>query len=129
MSWSTRRRWIAIVAGVATGAVLVLLVVMLVHAQTLRLAANARRAERDRAAIVALVGVPDLAVSSSSRWLRHPSVSEPGAPFADAPATLDTDPAGAAIAPPRALYRGTDRSHFEVRHRVSGGQDPHGSAP
>lgn len=71
----------------------------------LLLDAAARRArQRERApqaqAIGRLLGVADLALSSSSRWLRHPSVSEPGAPFADGPAILDNDPAGAAIGPP-----------------------------
>jgi hypothetical protein len=51
-------------------------------------------------AVVRLLGMADLALSSSSRWLRHPSVSEPGAAFADGPAMLDVDPAGAAIGPP-----------------------------
>jgi hypothetical protein len=64
-----------------------------------------RTAQAERAshvqAVVGLLGTADLALSSASRWLRHPSVSEPGAAFADAPAVLDADPAGAAIGPPR----------------------------
>jgi hypothetical protein len=54
-----------------------------------------------RVAVTRVVGTADLALSSSSRWLRHPSQAEPGAAFADAPASFDPDPAGAAIAPPR----------------------------
>ena len=63
---------------------------------------RAARQERDPQvqAIVRLLGVADLALSSSSRWLRHPSITEPGAPFADSPAILDNDPAGAMIGPP-----------------------------
>ncbi len=57
-------------------------------------------------AVARLLGTADLALSSASRWLRHPSLSEPGAAFADAPAILDVDPAGAAIAPPRAVLAG-----------------------
>jgi len=63
-----------------------------------------RRSVGLRRAAVRLVGA-DLALSSSSRWLRHPSTSEPGAPFADAPAILDTDPGGGMIGPPRELLR------------------------
>jgi hypothetical protein len=63
-----------------------------------------RAVQRERSpqvqSIVRLLGVADLALSSSSRWLRHPSVSEPGAPFAEGPAILDNDPAGAVIGPP-----------------------------
>lgn len=63
-----------------------------------------RRAGRDDArhdAVVTLVGMSDLALSSSARWLRHPSQAEPGAAFSDSPASLDVDPAGAWIGPPR----------------------------
>ena len=65
-------------------------------------AQRARRQERNPQveSIVRLLGVADLALSSSSRWLRHPSVTEPGAPFADGPGILDNDPAGAMIGPP-----------------------------
>ena len=68
--------------------------------------------ERRRAALPALaisraavrtLGTPDLALSSSSRWLRHPSQAEPGAPFSDSPAALDPDPGGSVLAPPREL--------------------------
>lgn len=62
--------------------------------------ADARR-RASREATTRVVGTADLALSSSSRWLRHPSQAEPGAAFADAPASLDPDPAGAAIGPPR----------------------------
>ncbi len=63
-----------------------------------------RRTVAVRRAVVRVVGA-DLALSSSSRWLRHPSTSEPGAPFADAPAILDTDPGGGMIGPPLELLR------------------------
>lgn len=62
----------------------------------------AREADSPRhEAVVMLVGTSDLALSSSARWLRHPSQAEPGAAFSDAPASLDVDPAGAWIGPPR----------------------------
>ncbi|MCL4177727.1 MAG: hypothetical protein KJ072_08255 [Verrucomicrobia bacterium] len=79
-------------------------VAMLVDAQVRRAAQQARQPEVQ--SVVRLLGVADLALSSSSRWLRHPSIAEPGAPFADGPAILDNDPAGAAISPPRASERG-----------------------
>jgi hypothetical protein len=60
---------------------------------------RATRSER-LAAVARLTGLPDLALSSSARWLRHPSQAEPGAPFSDVPAGLDVDPAGALIGPP-----------------------------
>jgi hypothetical protein len=70
--------------------------------------ATARRSARDasssaRRELAALLGAPDLALSSSSRWLRHPSLSEPMAPFADGPATLDVDPGGGFVSPLSAL--------------------------
>ena len=69
--------------------------------------ARHRRSQPDVRAVVRLLGTADMALSSASRWLRHPSLSEPGAAFADAPAILDADPAGAMIAPPRGLLGGT----------------------
>lgn len=49
-------------------------------------------------------GATDLALSTSSRWLRHPSVAEPAAACQDQPPCFDTDPAGLAIAPPGSFY-------------------------
>lgn len=70
-------------------------------------------------AVVRTLGTPDLVLSSSSRWLRHPSQTEPGAPFADSPAALDPDPGGAVIGPPRALL-GVGTRDLAIRHRRSG---------
>jgi hypothetical protein len=107
-------------AVLAVGATLAVgVVAMLVHAATLRAGARSDAARADRAAVVRLTGSPDLALSSASRWLRHPALSEPGAAFADAPALPDTDPAGASIPPPRTLYRDTARS-VVVRRTVDG---------
>jgi len=120
MTHALRRR-LFLAGALGAGATLAgLLAAMLAHANAQRAAARLPGAERERGALVRLAGVPELAVSSSSRWLRHPSLSEPGAPFADAPAMLDTDPAGAAIAPPRALYRRTEHARLEVRHPARG---------
>jgi hypothetical protein len=68
--------------------------------------ARARQALGVRTAAARVLGMPDLVLSSSSRWLRHPSQAEPGAPFADVPASLDTDPGGAVVGPPHELLGG-----------------------
>lgn len=49
-------------------------------------------------------GSSELALSTSSRWLRHPAAAEPGAGCQDQPPCFDVDPAGLAIAPPRMLF-------------------------
>jgi hypothetical protein len=70
-------------------------------------AARRRARARDRAAIQAVLPrLPsnDLALSGSSRWLRFPSLEEPGAAFQDSPALPDADPAGGAMAPPREVW-------------------------
>jgi hypothetical protein len=66
---------------------------------------GARAREQTAAmAIARRLGTTDLALSGGARWLRAPSIEEPGAAFADAPAMPDPDPAGGAMAPPRALW-------------------------
>jgi hypothetical protein len=72
--------------------------------------ARARRAaaRRDAAAVEALarrLPSSDLALSGGARWLRTPSLEEPGAAFADGPALPDPDPAGGAMAPPEEVWR------------------------
>ncbi len=76
--------------------------------------ANARRAAKanDAAAIDALakrLPTSDLALSGGARWLRAISLEEPGAAFADGPASPDPDPAGAAMAPPVELWSATTK--------------------
>lgn len=82
-----------------------LLVVLCVAVSASVLADAARRRHampRGAARAVVLVsGLPDLALSSTARWLRHPSQVEPWAAVADLPASLDTEPAGMVIGPPR----------------------------
>ena len=46
----------------------------------------------------------DFSLSGSGRHLRHVSLAEPGAAFADVVAGPDGDPAGGALAPPRAVW-------------------------
>ena len=76
--------------------------------------ANTRRAAKanDAAAIEALakrLPTSDLALSGGARWLRAISLEEPGAAFADGPASPDPDPAGAAMAPPVELWSASQR--------------------
>ncbi len=68
---------------------------------------RARAARRDDAAVRAVVArlpAGDLALAGGARHLRFPSLEEPGAAFADGPASVDVDPAGGAVAPPREVY-------------------------
>ena len=53
-----------------------------------------------RRATVQTLGFADFALSSSARWLRHPSQVERMAPFQDLPASFDVDPAGSLQGPP-----------------------------
>ena len=50
------------------------------------------------AAIARATGLSELALSTSSTWLRHPALAAPSSGAADATVGLDVDPAGAAIA-------------------------------
>jgi hypothetical protein len=55
-------------------------------------------------AVAKRLPAPDLALSGGARWLRSPSMEEPGAAFAEGPAMPDADPAGGIMAPPRAIW-------------------------
>lgn len=79
---------------VALGSLVVASIAVLLHARLRVVDLEARRAA------VRAVGFADLALSSSARWIRHPSQVELAAPFQDGPASLDTDPAGAIVGPP-----------------------------
>jgi hypothetical protein len=98
-------------------AAIALFAALLAIAISISIDAARRRAARDVTAdraVVALTGLPDLVLSSSSRWLRHPSQAEPGAASADVPSSLDVDPAGGWIGPPRAILR---TAGVEIRRR------------
>jgi hypothetical protein len=76
---------------------------------TIGIDARARRSAKDAeaGAIEALsrrLPTCDLALSGGARWLRAVSLEEPGAAFADGPASPDPDPAGAAMAPPVEIW-------------------------
>ncbi len=91
-----------------------LLVSLPVSVAAISLDASARRRARARDqpaidAIARIVPSSDLALSGGARWLRSPSMEEPGAAFQDAPAIADPDPAGGAMAPPIAVWSGAVR--------------------
>ncbi len=46
------------------------------------------------------VGLPNLAITSAARYLRHYSIADLTTPFQDYPASLDHFPAGFAFVPP-----------------------------
>ncbi len=87
------------------GAVLLLLVLPAsIGVIALDAGARARARDASSAAIDAVarrLPSSDLALSGGARWLRFPSLEEPGAAFQDSPALPDPDPAGGAMAPPR----------------------------
>jgi hypothetical protein len=56
----------------------------------------------------------DLALSGGARWLRFPSLEEPGAAFSEGPAVADADPAGGLISPPRAFWTAVSRMKTEA---------------
>ncbi|MCL2724703.1 MAG: hypothetical protein FWD69_09730 [Polyangiaceae bacterium] len=74
----------------------------------MRRAARAEEAE-SIALLACRLPTSDLALSGSARWLRAVSLEEPGAAFADGPATPDPDPAGGAMAPPSEVWAGVAR--------------------
>ena len=93
----------------ARNAAIVLALVLPSSIALIAIDASARRAKRrtDQPAIDAIARrLPsnDLALSGGARWLRAPSMEEPGAAFADGPALPDPDPAGGIMAPPRAVW-------------------------
>jgi hypothetical protein len=77
------------------------------HAAYLR----ARRAADQPAieAVARLLPSNDLALAGGGRWLRFPSLEEPGAAFQDGPALPDPDPAGGTMAPPIAVWQAESR--------------------
>jgi hypothetical protein len=75
------------------------------------IAIDARARRADRAAeqgvidgVVVRLPSSDLALSGGARWLRFPTMEEPGAAFQDGIALPDPDPGGGAMAPPRAEW-------------------------
>jgi hypothetical protein len=87
--------------------------------------ARARRHEKENEvstviAVAKRLPSCDLALSGGARWLRTPSLEEPGAAFSDGPALPDPDPAGGAVSPPRAVW--TEEAN--IANIASGGAKP-----
>ncbi len=90
-------------------AALLLLLVLPASIAAVLVDAGARRRARSADlpsidAIAPFLPASDLALSGGARWLRFPSLEEPGAAFQDGPALPDPDPAGGAMAPPREVW-------------------------
>jgi hypothetical protein len=64
-------------------------------------------------AVARLLPSSDLALAGGARWLRFPSLEEPGAAFQDGPALPDPDPAGGTMAPPVAVWQAESRRQEE----------------
>jgi hypothetical protein len=95
--------------GRARSAAIALALVLPVSIAVIAFDASARRSARGKEqpaidAIARRLPSNDLALAGGARWLRAPSMEEPGAAFADGPALPDPDPAGGIMAPPRAIW-------------------------
>jgi hypothetical protein len=86
----------------ALGSIILVLVGVAWHARVRTVERRKEQAAID--AVMRVLPAPDLSFAGSARHLRFPSLEEPGAAFADAPGAPDLDPAGAAVAPPTAVY-------------------------
>lgn len=117
MSRRFDRRLVAVVLLVGA---LVSLALVLVDSHVRRSALSGRSAAIDE--MVTRLPGPDLAVAVGARHLRSPSLEEPAAAFSDAPASADLDPAGGAIAPPRAAW--VDEANARASHVAVQGSPP-----
>lgn len=86
----------------------------------------ARRNDEQAAVERVLARLPwsDLALAGGARHLRFPSLEDPGAAFADAPASPDLDPGGGAIAPPRDVYTTEAREKAARRQAEKNARTP-----
>lgn len=78
----------------------------LLAALHLHASADAERHARERAdtgALVAALGLTDLAIWTEARYTRHPSQADRFAAFQDFPGSIEHFPAGSIIGPPAAL--------------------------
>jgi hypothetical protein len=117
------RRWPLIGLGIEA----LLLAALALHAE-----AREHRREADQPAIAAvsrLMPAADLSLAGAARHLRFPSIEEPGAAFADAPASVDTDPAGGALAPPAEVYSAVAPGETRRPSPQPLGQAPSGATP
>lgn len=107
---------------IASPALVIAILALDARSRRVRRAADAPALE----VVASRLPTSDLALSGGGRWLRAPSLEEPGAAFADGPALPDPDPAGGAIAPPIAVWSAIEErarsTKIEVRRR--GGARP-----
>jgi hypothetical protein len=66
---------------------------------------------RIRQTLTRKIGLPDLAITTAARYLRHYSLTDINTPFQDYPGSLDHFPAGFAYRPP-------DFGNFPVTFRL-----------
>jgi hypothetical protein len=50
-------------------------------------------------------GLTDLALSTEARYTRHPSLTDPMAPFMDHPGSMEHFPSGSFVLPPANVHR------------------------
>lgn len=89
--------------GAASLVLLAMLVAVVIDGRMRHDAAEARMRRMERVAEAS--GITELALSTTSGWLRNPALAAPGAATADAPVGMDVDPAGGAITRPRGTTR------------------------
>jgi hypothetical protein len=117
------RRWPFVSLGIEA----LVLALLALHAH-----ARGRSRQADQPAIAAVTRLmpgADLSLAGAARHLRFPSIEEPGAAFADAPASFDTDPAGGALAPPSEVYAAVAPRRARKPAGQPLGQAPSGSTP
>jgi len=105
---------------------------LLLGALALHAHARGQRREADQPAIGAvsrLMPGADLSLAGAARHLRFASLEEPGAAFADSPASFDTDPAGGALAPPTEVYAAIAPGEAPKPVPQPLGQAPSGATP
>lgn len=86
----------------ALGFALLALLCVLFHARMRVALRNAEQPALLR--VLRVLPASNLALAGNARHLRFPSLEEPAAAFADAPASFDLNPSGGAMAPPREVY-------------------------
>lgn len=91
-------------AAAVFGLLAVLCIGCALHGVADRGAAARRRAEAR--AVVAALGLTDLALFDDARYTRNPSLADLHSAFQDGPAAFEHFPSGSLIAPPRDLGRG-----------------------
>lgn len=112
---------------IGLGTEVLVLAALVLHA---RGRSHAREADQPAiAAVSRLMPGADLSLAAPARHLRFASLEEPGAAFADSPASFDTDPAGGALAPPVDVYAAVAPNGARKPALQPLGQAPSGATP